>query len=339
MIDTDAFSQALRRRAIDLANRRVLITDLRGSQQEHDLTAPINCAGVGRIRHFRRRAASAWLPNPLPIDPASRALGTAPAEELTAQVFQIAACNWRCWYCFVDFPLLAADPKHARWLSASELVDLYLAEAERPHVIDLTGGQPDLVPEWVVWIMRELVDRGLDSQVYLWSDDNLSNDYFWRFLGDADLEPMGVYRLYGKVGCFKGFNPASFAFNTGAHPALYDRQFQLMGRLLSLGLDQYAYVTFTSPMNDGIRSDIGAFVDQLQRLDHYLPLRTIPLEIQRFTPTESRIARDPPAFEGALANQRRALEAWLDELERRFSTKERSLNIVDVPLRQRARRG
>jgi len=35
--------------------------------------------------------------------------------------------------------------------------------------------------------MKELNCRGLAEQTYLWSDDNLSTDYFWRFLS-AELE-------------------------------------------------------------------------------------------------------------------------------------------------------
>ncbi len=328
-IDTDAYSARLRAKAIDPATRRLLVTNFHGSRQEEDLSEPANCRGFGRIRHFRRASSPGWPPNPLLIDPASRALGLPPTAELRAQVFQNAACNWRCWYCFVDFALLAADLKRSALLSASELVDLYFAEPDRPSVIDLTGGQPDLVPEWVPWVMRELQTRELDREVYLWSDDNLSNDYFWRFLDDADRELVATYPLYGKVGCFKGFNAASFAFNTRAESALFERQFALMERLLGLGLDLYAYATFTTPSSVGIRDDMARFVERLQALDSNLPLRTVPLEIVPFTPVRHRRV---PVLEEALAHQWRAVEAWQEELGQRFSSEERARNITDVPL-------
>jgi rRNA maturation endonuclease Nob1 len=38
--------------------------------------------------------------------PASRKLGLAEADMMEAQVFQVASCNWRCWYCFVPYELL-----------------------------------------------------------------------------------------------------------------------------------------------------------------------------------------------------------------------------------------
>ncbi len=63
-------------------------------------------------------------------------------------------------------------------------------------------------------MMRELIDRGLDDDVYLWSDDNLSNDYFWAFLSVEDRALIRAYKNYGKVCCFKGYDSESFAFNT-----------------------------------------------------------------------------------------------------------------------------
>lgn len=33
-----------------------------------------------------------------------------------------------------------------------------------PPIIDLTGGQPDLVPEWALWMMREMIVRRLEKQ-------------------------------------------------------------------------------------------------------------------------------------------------------------------------------
>ena len=44
-------------------------------------------------------------------------------------------------------------------MTPGELVELYLDEPEPPPMIDLTGGQPDLTPEWVPWTMEELAGR------------------------------------------------------------------------------------------------------------------------------------------------------------------------------------
>ena len=81
-------------------------------------------------------------------------------------VFQNAVCNWRCWYCFVPFNLLNANKRHSSLLTPAELLDLYLADPEPPPMIDLTGGQPDLTPEWVPWMIEELQRRGIFRTEY-----------------------------------------------------------------------------------------------------------------------------------------------------------------------------
>ena len=113
MIDTDSLSNRYRQAAIDVPGRRLLITRLAGSAQEGDLSMPANCQGFGRVRHFRREASPGFPPNPLPIDPAFTALGVESHDVLRAQVFQSSICNWRCWYCYVPFELLAAHPGHS----------------------------------------------------------------------------------------------------------------------------------------------------------------------------------------------------------------------------------
>src|SRR5688500_17660408 len=213
-IPTEAWSAQYRPKVVDVPARRLLITNFQGSQQAADLSEPPNCGGFGRIRHFRRATSPGWPANPLPIDPALHALQLPPQDTLRAQVFQNAACNWRCWYCYVPFDLLAANPGHSSWLTADELLDLYLAEPVRPAMIDLTGGQPDLTPEWIPWMMEALRKRGLERSVYLWSDDNLSTDYYTRMLSKADRVLMREFPMYGRVCCFKGYDQDSFAYNT-----------------------------------------------------------------------------------------------------------------------------
>lgn len=329
-IDTDVVSDRYRRLSVNTDSRELLVTKFSGTEQEKDFTEPANCEGFGRIRHFRRSSNNGWIPNPLPIDPARKALKTPPADTLRAQVFQNAVCNWRCWYCFVPFELLAGNRKYSDWLGASQLIGLYLRESNPPQMIDLTGGQPDLIPEWVVWTMNEIKERGLEQEIYLWSDDNLSNDYFWRFLSETERELIATYPKYGRVCCFKGFSSESFAFNTLADPSLFVRQFDLMKRLLTTGIDLYAYATFTTTSSVGIESDMRRFVDRLQKLNENLPLRTVPLQVEVFTPVQKRLNEEKKL---ALKYQWLAVEAWQKEIENRFSSEQRALNVADVPLK------
>lgn len=334
VIDTEALSNRYRSAAIDIPGRRILVTNFLGTAQERDLTEPANCRGFGRIRHFRRGGNGNWPQNPLPIEPASKALGLTRADQVRAQVFQNAVCNWRCWYCFVPFNLLSANPKHAGWLTPAELVDCYRKQADPPRIIDLSGGQPDLTPEWIPWMMRELRSQGMEGSVYLWSDDNLSGDYFWRFLAKNEQNLIGSYRNYGRVGCFKGFNDESFAFNTSASPGLFANQFAVMKRLLESGLDIYAYVTLTAPSRHNLADEVCRFLDRLQSLDECLPLRTVPLEVQEFGSMQARVREQHVE---SLQIQHSAIEVWCREIERRYTSHQRTLQVCDVPLRRTPR--
>src|SRR5207253_443263 len=147
--------------------------------------------------------------------------------------------------------------------------------------------------------------------VYIWSDDNLSNDYFWRYLSDAQRERITRCPRYGRVACFKGFSPESFAFNTAASAELFDRQFDLFARLLATGMDLYAYATFTTPTTNGIRDQMKCFVDRLQAISEQLPLRTVPLEIDVYRPVDRRLNAVRTA---SLRNQWDAIAAWQEEI-------------------------
>jgi len=184
--DVEAGSIYYRERVANIQHPSILISRISGSEQEKDLTVPPNCEGFGRIRHFHRKRNANWVQNPLPIDPVCRALMLPTTDLMRAQVFQIAACNFRCWYCYVPYSLLKADIGCSGWLSPSALIDLYLSQENPPPVIVLSGGLPELVPEWVAWMMKELNRRKMEDKIYLWSDDNLTSDYFWRFLSQED---------------------------------------------------------------------------------------------------------------------------------------------------------
>lgn len=331
--DTAAFTARMRDKVVRPESREILISRLAGSDQQADLTVPPNCDGLGRIRHFHRATPMGWPANPLPIDPAARALGRPGGDMVRAQVFQNAACGWRCWYCFVPFEMLNGNESKSAWLSAERLVSLYTAETERPDVIDLSGGSPDLTPEWVVWMMDALEAAGLADSTYLWSDDNLSTDYVFTKLSEAERARMVRYRNYGRVCCFKGFDAASFAFNTGARREDFEAQFVRFGRYLDLGLDLYGYVTLTGPDVGAVARGVPALLDRLQILDVNLPLRVIPLCIGNFSPTRERDARGGQArFDAAVPVQEAAIALWMAELERRFPADMRACGIVDVPL-------
>lgn len=319
----------VRSRFVDINNRKLLISVLEGSKQAKDITLPVNCDGLGRIRHFKRYHGDDWPEDPLPIDPACFRFGLNNRNIIKAQVFQIAVCDWRCWYCFVPRNLIEGNERNSRWVSVRELLDLYLSIEDRPFLIDLSGGNPELVPEWVYWMIDELEKQNLSDSVYLWSDDSLSNDNFWRFLSPDQIERIQGFRNYGRVCCFKGFDPQAFEFNTNADRDLYEQQFTLFRRLLQLGLDMYAYVTLTYPDGLDYKNKVKKFIDDLQMIHEYLPLRTVPLKIEPFTPVINRMTQ---AHYKALKNQYFAAQVWSSEMVKRFNSELLTRNVTEIQM-------
>ena len=307
-INTNKVSTHLRAKAIDIERKAILITNFSGSEQEKDLTEPANCSGFGRIRHFKLDAGREWIKNPLPILPAAKALGIGPDLQIKAQVFQNSVCNWKCWYCFVDFKLLNGDSRFASFLTCNEMVEMYLNEENPAPMIDLTGGQPDLTPEWVPWMMETLKEKGIDEKVYLWSDDNLSNDYLWKYLSNEQIDLMSSYKMYSRVCCFKGIDERSFSLNTKAEPNLFQNQFNLCKRLLEINLDLYCYITLTANTDTNFEIAVPKFLDDVQSIDEMLPLRIVPLRVfDSFSPIASRMNN---SFRDMLQGQYDAIRVW-----------------------------
>lgn len=323
-IDTDTVSQHLRTKAINFTEKKLLITNFRNSKQEEDLTEPPNCNGFGRVRHFRLGTGNAWPQNPLPILPAGKALGKEFGTEIRAQVFQNSVCNWRCWYCFVDFKLLNGDEKHSAFLSCDEMLDLYLDHPNPPEMLDLTGGQPDLTPEWVPWMMEALTNRNLHEKRFLWSDDNLSNDYFWKYLTNEQIDRIRTYKMYSRVCCFKGIDETSFSLNTKANPNLFTRQFDLCRRLHGLGIDLYFYITLTASVSTNFLYAVPAFLDEIQKIHPNIPLRMVPLQVLEFTPVKSRMNETTTDL---IKGQYKAIELWNTELQKRFNS-----SLLETPI-------
>jgi hypothetical protein len=64
IIAMDNFPKRLRDRSIRPETGQILISRIKGSAQEGDLTEPSDCGGYGRIRHFRQATPNPWPPSP-----------------------------------------------------------------------------------------------------------------------------------------------------------------------------------------------------------------------------------------------------------------------------------
>jgi uncharacterized Fe-S cluster-containing radical SAM superfamily protein len=309
-------------------SREFLISRIADSEQEKDLSLPPNCNGYGRIRHFKRILDEDWY-DPLPMDPMSKSLNLPYKDLVQAQVFQIASCNLRCWYCFVPDSLKIGNKTNATWFTAEQMTHMFFETDNDIRVIDLSGGNPELAPEWLIDTMKAIEKRGLIDSVYLWSDDTLTTDYFFRFLSNSEMQYIKNYPHYGKVGCFKGFDEKSFSFNTNLNAHFFEQQFELFKRYLDLGIDIYGYVTFTTANIENLEEGIHKFIYRLLNIHPLLPLRIVPLKIVMFTPVGHRLNE---IYEIAMKNQFLVHQEWRRQLHSIYSNVQIKERICDVIL-------
>lgn len=323
------YSMRCREKVYQSEPRRFLLSRIEGSEQENDLSLPPNCGGYGRIRHFRRHLDINWN-DPLPMDPMSKSLNLETTDLVKAQVFQIAACNLSCWYCFVPQNLKSAQTGSSAWFSSDEMLGMFVEEKlDDIRLIDLSGGNPELVPEWIVDTMRALEKRNMVDYIYLWSDDTLTSDIFFRQLTSSDICYIRNYPHYGKVCCFKGFDKESFSFNTGLHKGLFEKQFELFERYLNIGIDLYGYVTFTTDNAEGIEEKIGEFITRLRRIHPLLPLRVVPLKIVMFSPMSHQMQNQHVS---SMKNQIIVHNVWRKQLQSIFSSEQLQFDISHISL-------
>lgn len=311
-----ALEDILRNKAIRLDKKQLLMTKFSGSDQSKDLTLPSNCGDFGRIHHFKEYSSPRWTRNPLPIDPVSAHFGTPKTPIMPVQLFQLSVCNLQCWYCFVDKKLRAGNQKYAGYVSPEQLLESSVTE-NRSKVIVLSGGQPDLVPEYSLWFLQAREKLGLNKSHYIWLDDNLSTDFMWKYLTEEQIAYMAKSEGFGRVGCLKGIDDESTTFNTKEPAGFLDQQIERLGRLQKAGFNQYGYITLTTPNIKDIGDKIAILFDKIQtHVGETFPLKIAPLEIFKYNANLTDFQND------ATENQYRVLDVWNTELQKRFKHRE-----------------
>lgn len=306
--------EILHQKVIDAPHHRLRMTKFSNSLQKSDLSSPTNCDDFGRVHHFRRFPSPHWIENPLPQKPVSEFFGTPMQDVLPVQLFQLSVCNINCWYCFVDKKLRQGNPQHSAFRSPYSLLKQARQE-NRPPVIVLSGGQPDLAPEYNLWFLQAREALNMTKTHFIWTDDNLSTDLFLDGLSSQQQTYMLAQKGYARVGCLKGFDSESAAFNARTNLSFFDAQMKRLKRLVQMGFNQYAYVTLTTPTVDKIDAKMNHFMDRIQtEIGEQFLARVVPLEIYKYNTNSDRYQ------DTAASNQYIALQAWQKAKQGRTKT-------------------
>ena len=327
--DSVALGESFRERIIRPESREIFISKIPQEELVDSTHAYINCDGFGIVRRAVTQRPD-WpdidiLPELVPAK-----LGISEEDASLTQIFRVGACNFRCWYCFVDFRYLMADSSRGDFKSPSDLIDLYEQEEVQAPTFYLTGGQPDLVPEWTLWMMDELEKRGMDKTHFLWQDDNLSSLFLFEKLTPEQLDRFAKYPNYARATCIKGISPQSFSRNTGAAQEYFDLQIEALRRLVEAGIDTYTYITLLGESVAEAREAIPSLMDKIQEEVHpNMLLRVFPSKVIDFPQT---VQREKEYHIQLMDNQQAMRDIWTEELGKRYTQELLSLPKSEVPL-------
>lgn len=184
-------------------------------------------------------------------------LKTVPLKDLkNTFIYQLKACNLYCPWCYVDDANKnGKEGNNARFFSIPEIFDFFEEERKKQKVYNFrpSGGEPTLAVEQWLETLKELEKRGLDKEVFIQGDTNLTTGHFLDFLEKEReieknlLEKIASYENFGVLCSFKGNDTASFWEATGADPELHQEQFYSLKKLVKAGIDCYPFIYDANP--------------------------------------------------------------------------------------------
>lgn len=193
-------------------------------------------------------------------------------------IVQIGICNFRCWYCYVDYELLSG--RKVLYLTADAIVSQFLeqrqhakSEGKEWNVLRISGGEPFLAPDLILDCLRIIKQLHLDRDICIKTETNLSplikvNDQplaeEW-----ADFQELAQYRNLIVHPTLHGISQESLRLNANADPELLDVLFEALKTLIDHRIDIYpSFGSNTVPVGD-----VRYFWGRLKALNKNLPLR------------------------------------------------------------------
>ncbi len=344
--DPIRFAEKIRPKMIDLKNKKVLLASFKGVSQANDIPEAQKFGDYFRVKVYQKRKEIEQGKHNFRNEPAGIAsqrlqksaneyfkqnteIRTPTIEECNgAFLCQVVnGCNLKCWQCYVDDKNKSANPKYGKFFSAEEILTQFLIESRKAqfltnpdrkvNIIRLSGGDPFLVPEIIIWIIEAIEKFELQDFIYLWVDSNLmTGNFYWEYLTPEQRKKIKKFKNIGFMGCYKGYDKESFTKTCGAHPKFFKKQFEMHRQLLAEGLDVYSYLyplVYSRYSTAELKKRISNFISRLQAVGFYSPLRLTTPYTKKYSPTETRLN---PERERALKAQYKVIEIWKQEIKK-----------------------
>jgi len=231
-------------------------------------------------------------------------------------VYQIKTCNLRCPYCYVDDGLKDGRmDKNAEFFSISQILEAFYGERERRRkllkerevdkngklILPLnrirpSGGEPSLVPEQWKILLEKLEVDGLNKEVYVQSDTNLTTGHFIEFLERKNevekgfLQQVGSFKNFGLLASIKGTDSKNYARNTSISIKLAEKLVEetlyTLGKYVDSGVDVYPFLYNPNP------ETLEEFLDRMkEKLGKNIIKKTWVFPLHMYNVTKDRLRK------------------------------------------------
>ncbi|CAL7960850.1 putative Fe-S oxidoreductase [Gammaproteobacteria bacterium] len=192
-------------------------------------------------------------------------------------IIQSAVCNFRCFYCYVDYSFLGGKMVE---VAADEVIKQFLQEREKAlvngqqyNVLRISGGEPMLIPDLTLICLRKIKELKLDDTVCVKTETNLSPLAKVNGLALAaewaDFEELSKYKNFIIHPTVHGISAKNLHNNCSVDPVVFDMVCEGLQTLIDYQLDFYP----SFGANTTIPSDVQPFFNCLKKIHKNLPLR------------------------------------------------------------------
>lgn len=209
---------------------------------------------------------------------------------------QVGRCPLNCWHCYLQecLRLSCAECKnqpfcckqrrkieniHLKYFSAEELLNSFLAQREidkakgiASDIFRITGGEPFLAPQLIIELLNLLEQRGLQTEIFLWTETNIvpfcCDTNGNSVVSEKQLVELSRHKNFSVHPCFHGLSSEEFVAISGAE-INWGQLLAGFRRICSTSID--IYPSFGG--NVSSLHNIALFMDKLISIDPLLPLK------------------------------------------------------------------
>lgn len=256
-----------------------LFANLLNTKEATDSYHEVNHEGFGRIRNFKHFLFH------IETDVMERRKFLRLNEvgkwsnQFQSQVFQIGVCPLRCRYCFVDKENLDGTNPQSAFLKPVDVIQMFLESWPNIRNLDISGGSPDLCPEFLFKLLSEIERVDLKGRITIWVESNLDVNYYSKMSKNV-IEYIATFPNFHLLCSLKGWDSTSVTYNT-RNMMSFDQQLEGLRFFCQHHFPLSVYLVFIGHKIADSK-EVASLYSQLKHISFELPERCIPLYIKKF---------------------------------------------------------